>query len=154
MTYKTKLNQTLLESLYWEALCLAEELQQTVEEKNRARENRIDGTQTVVADTTAFSQETFRTTTRIMHAIAWLMDRRACLDGMISAQQLEMQPALPSLIDQESWSISGGQTPDLIGQINAFYIRIARLDRHWRAERERCAEPAAAAKGQRSAAYY
>jgi regulator of CtrA degradation len=86
----------------------------------------------------ALSCEALRTTTRMMHAVAWLLNHRAFLNGEISEFQLhrhgriaanlpESEPDRVALLDPE--------VRELIGATERFYARLVRLDTGWR-ERE------------------
>ena len=84
MSKPADLNRPIIESLYAEALLLADDVRASFDFAGR-----IDA---VVEDEDlariALSCEALRTTTRMMHVIAWLLNQRAFFNGEISEFQL------------------------------------------------------------------
>jgi len=72
----------LVDSLYVEAMVLADEVRAYFDEAGRAERDRL-----VPARRVTFSCESLKITTRLMHVIAWLLTRRAVATGEISAVQ-------------------------------------------------------------------
>jgi len=131
MAEPADLSPTIVESLYCEALVLADEaraafdlsgpLDLAGEDEDLAR--------------VALSCEALRTTTRMMHAIAWLLNQRAYFAGEISEFQLRHHGRLPPgqpASSPEQLSLLGEQTQELIRRTERFHARIARLDKAWR----------------------
>lgn len=84
----------------------------------------------------ALSCEALRTTTRMMHAIAWLLNHRAHFAGDLSEFQLRRHGRLPPLQplgDPAQLALIDLTTLDLVDRTRAFYQRIARLDQAWQA---------------------
>ena len=125
------LSPTIVEALYSEALVLADEARAAFDLSGRlsaAGENedlaRI-----------ALSCEALRTTTRMMHAIAWLLNQRAYFAGELSEFQLRRHGRLPARQPDgpaDHLALLGPELEDLIGRTRRFYARIERLDRAWR----------------------
>ena len=83
----------------------------------------------------ALSGASLRTTTRIMHALAWLVNHRAYLDGDISEFQLRRYgrlPARPAAVTTEQDALLSDRMRSLVGESERFYDRVERLDRAWR----------------------
>ena len=96
----------------------------------------------------ALSCEALRTTTRMMHAIAWLLNHRAFFKGEISEFQLRrygrLQPDFPTA-DPQRLALLSPSVCELIGATERFHARLARLDSGWR-EREQEGSPVPAVK--------
>lgn len=83
----------------------------------------------------ALSCEALRTTTRMMHAMAWLLNHRAYFAGDMSEFQLRRHGRLPPAQpdgDTRQLALIDLYTRDVIDRTKAFYARIERLDRAWR----------------------
>lgn len=131
MTATADLSPTIIESLYCEALILADEVRASFDLSGRLD---IVGADEDLARV-ALSCEALRTTTRMMHAIAWLLNQRAYLAGELSEFQLRhhgrLPPAQPEADPQQREMLSPYIT-GLVDRSVAFYARIQRLDRAWR----------------------
>jgi regulator of CtrA degradation len=83
----------------------------------------------------ALSCEALRTTTRMMHAVAWLLNHRAYFRGEISEFQLRRHGRLktdfPSA-DPDRLALIDPDVCDLIATTERFYARLVRLDSGWR----------------------
>jgi regulator of CtrA degradation len=131
MAETADLSPTIVEALYCEALELADHVREAFDLSGRltsAAENedlaRI-----------ALSCEALRTTTRMMHAIAWLLNQRAFLSGELSEFQLRRHGRLPPPkpdAEPEQLLLLGPGLTDLIDRTTRFYARIQRLDDAWR----------------------
>jgi len=125
------LSPTIVDALYCEALNLADEARAAFDLSGRltlASENedlaRI-----------ALSCEALRTTTRMMHAIAWLLNQRAYFAGELSEFQLRRHGRLPPRQPDtapNAIALLGPELEDLIERTRRFYARIERLDMAWR----------------------
>ena len=125
------LNPTIVNALYGEALALADEARATFDLSGRltaASENedlvRI-----------ALSCEALRTTTRMMHAIAWLLNQRAYFAGELSEFQLRHHGRLPPRQPDaapDQLALLEPELEALIARTRRFYARIERLDGAWR----------------------
>ena len=131
MAEPADLSPTIVDMLYGEALTLADEARAAFDLSGRltaASENedlaRI-----------ALSCEALRTTTRMMHAIAWLLNQRAYFAGELSEFQLRRQGRLPPPQPEaasDQIALLGPDLEDLIERTRRFYARIERLDMAWR----------------------
>jgi len=131
MAQTADLNPTIIDALYGEALALADEVRGAFDLSGRltaASENedlaRI-----------ALSCEALRTTTRMMHAIAWLLNQRAYFSGELSEFQLRRHGRLPPAQPQpqhEHLDMLSPELCELIERTQRFYARIERLDEAWR----------------------
>ncbi len=131
MAEPADLSPTIVDMLYGEALTLADEARAAFDLSGRltaASENedlaRI-----------ALSCEALRTTTRMMHAIAWLLNQRAYFAGELSEFQLRRHGRLPPPQPDGSAgqaALLGPEIESLIERTRRFYARIERLDMAWR----------------------
>jgi regulator of CtrA degradation len=131
MAEPADLSPTIVDMLYGEALTLADEARAAFDLSGRltaASENedlaRI-----------ALSCEALRTTTRMMHAIAWLLNQRAYFAGELSEFQLRRHGRLPPPQPEaasDQIALLGPELEDLIERTRRFYARIERLDMAWR----------------------
>lgn len=127
----TDINPHIVESLYAEALLLADEVRDAFDLRGRIEEMAPDADLARVA----LSCEALRTTTRMMHAIAWLLNHRAYLRGELSEFQLRRHGKLPeerSRTDPGNLAMLDPDTRALIVTTERFYARIERLDHAWR----------------------
>lgn len=91
----------------------------------------------------ALSCEALRTTTRMMHSLAWLLNHRAYLKGEISDFQLRRHGRIAGNVptaDLDRLRLLPAEMQDLIRATERFYARLIRLDNGWR-ERERIPAP-------------
>lgn len=131
MSQPATINPRIIEALYCEALVLSDEVRAAFDMSARPANDREDEDLVRVA----ISCEALRTTTRMMHALAWLLNYRAYFNGELTEFQLmrhgrlapdypEADPGRLALIDPE--------TRALISATERFYERLARIDRGWR----------------------
>lgn len=131
MAEYTDINPAIVDSLYREAIDLADEARHLFDGPESARETRMMSDQTHIA----LSCEALRTTTRMMHAIAWLLNHKAHHNGEMSQFALRRQGRLPNSETQDSQdrlALLDEDVCDLIGRTKNFYARIQRLDAGWR----------------------
>ena len=131
MAQTADLSPTIIESLYCEALVLADEARAAFDLSGRLD---IAGEDEDLARV-ALSCEALRTTTRMMHAIAWLLNQRAYFAGELSEFQLRQHGRLPAAqpsSTHEQLAMLGPDTQELILRTERFHARIARLDKAWR----------------------
>jgi len=128
MGSRADISQTIIESLYCEALVLADDVRATFDL------SQYD-TPTSESDFAriALSVEGLRTTTRVMHVLAWLLNRRAFFNGEMTEFQLRRHGKLPEdrPADPDNLSWLDPQIRDLIRASENLHARIARLDRAW-----------------------
>jgi len=131
MAEPADLSPTIIESLYSESLVLADEARAAFDLSGRLD---IVGEDEDLARV-ALSCEALRTTTRMMHAIAWLLNQRAYFAGEISEFQLRHHGRLPPsqpASNPDQLEMLGPTTQELILRTERFHARIARLDKAWR----------------------
>lgn len=131
MAQPADLSPIIVEALYSEALVLADEARAAFD---------MSGRLTAVSECEdlariALSCEALRTTTRMMHAIAWLLNQRAYFAGELSAFQLRRHGRLPTRQpDGEAAQLAllGPEIGELVERTRRFYARVERLDTAWR----------------------
>lgn len=127
MASPTDISQPIIESLYCEALVLADEVRAAFDlaPTRRMGEDLVR---------IALSVEGLRTTTRMMHMLAWLLNHRAYFAGELSEFQLRRHGVLPPdrQSDPEQMALLEPATRALIHESEALHGRIARLDQAWR----------------------
>ncbi|MGN6497373.1 MAG: DUF1465 family protein [Tsuneonella sp.] len=128
MAGPTNLSEPIIETLYCEALVLADEVRAAFDLSPRPVSVNEDLVRI------ALSVEGLRTTTRMMHILAWLLNHRAFFTGELSEFQLRRHGTLPPdrPSDPEQLALLEPATRQLIGDTEAFHQRIARLDTAWR----------------------
>lgn len=149
MNRTTSLSQPIIEALYAEALVLADEVRAVFAHGTFAPEaeqttgiTRADDAMTRLA----LSTEGLKTTTRMMHVLAWLLNQRAFFSGELSAKQVRVHGTLPPdrAADDEQLARLEPETRALIGETERLHHRIARLDTAWRQNFDMGASPARA----------
>ena len=125
------MKRQIVERLYCEALVLSDEVRSAFD-----MSGRIDdvGSQEDLARI-ALSCEALRTTTRMMHATAWLLNHRAYFMGELSEFQLRRHGRLTADLpgsDPDHLAYLDAETRELIETTERFYARLARLDKTWR----------------------
>ena len=127
MSIPTDISKPIIEALYCEALVLADEVRAAFD----LAPTRSEGEDMVRI---ALSVEGLRTTTRMMHVLAWLLNHRAYFAGELSEFQLRRHGVLPPdrAADPEQLAMLEPETCALIAETEAFHGRVARLDAAWR----------------------
>lgn len=131
MSKPATINPRIVEGLYSEALVLSDDVRAAF-----MRSGRIEnaGREEDMARI-ALSCEALRTTTRMMHAIAWLLNHRAFFMGELSEFQLRRYGRLARDVaasDPERLALLDPEVRELIGATERFYARLSRLDNGWR----------------------
>jgi regulator of CtrA degradation len=122
------IDRHIVESLYRQALDLSDRVRAAFTAPP-PKDSRDDEDLVRVAR----SCEGLRTTTRMMHAVAWLLNRRAFQSGEISALQLQRYgrlARLPRGDDRHGEMLAAGLRR-LIAETERFYERLERLDHDW-----------------------
>ena len=130
MATATELNPHIVDALYREALLVADETRAAFDLSGRLDDATTDGDVARIA----LSCEALRTTTRMMHVIAWLLNQRAYFNGEISELQLRRHGRLPSRAsrsDPEQVARLEPEARALIATSERLYARIERLDAAW-----------------------
>ncbi|MDP3907873.1 DUF1465 family protein [Novosphingobium sp.] len=136
------INPRIIEGLYCESLVLSDEVRGAF-----ALSGRIDAAAGEDDEVRlALSCEALRTTTRMMHAVAWLLNHRAFFNGELSEFQLRRYGRLTDFpqSDPDRLALLPPQTSELIRATERFHARLKRLDNGWR-ERD-AATPSAIAR--------
>jgi regulator of CtrA degradation len=131
MSQPATINPRIIEGLYCEAMVLSDEVRHAFTLSGRIGETGDDEDLARVA----LSCEGLRTTTRMMHAIAWLLNHRAFFMGELSEFQLRRYGRLAADMpgsDPERLALLDPEIRELIGATERFYARLLRLDRGWR----------------------
>ncbi|WP_375383072.1 DUF1465 family protein [uncultured Sphingomonas sp.] len=122
-----RLRQRLIDRLYTDAMLLADEARSYFDEGGQAERDALSPLTRV-----AFSCESLKVTTRLMHVIAWLLTQRAVMAG-----ELPMRDALdPSrrlgdapVSDHAVLADLPRSALALVGASEDLHRRVARLDR-------------------------
>ena len=150
MTISAGATRQIIEDVYQEALILADEVRAAFDSRtNRMPQDLEEGVKV------ALSVEGLRTTTRLMHLLAWLLNQRAYLDGELNDTQIRQhgglpgeRPALPGMMRRLD-----PHTQDLIRQSVELYERVERLDRDWRSQAGTTQSPVGAMQGRLAEAF-
>ncbi|HVR90640.1 MAG TPA: DUF1465 family protein [Novosphingobium sp.] len=135
MSKPATINPRIVEGLYCEALVLSDEVRAAFDLSGRI-DAKLDCARGASEDEArvALSCEALRTTTRMMHAVAWLLNHRAFFAGELSEFQLRRHGKLSDFpqSDPERMALLAAETRELILATERFYARLLRLDRGWR----------------------
>ena len=123
---QARLTPRLLESLYTEAMILADEARAYFDEAGRVERSTLDPFVRV-----GFACESLKVTTRIMHIVAWLLTQRAVESGEIMpGSERRPERRLGHAADSDPAVII--QLPPiaqrLVGASTDLYSRVRRLD--------------------------
>lgn len=132
MSEPATINPRIVEALYCEALLLSDEVRAAFTLSGRPGS---DYAQDEDLARIALSSEGLRTTTRMMHAIAWLLNHRAFFRREINEMQLRRHGRLSSdmrLSDPQQTALLAPATARLVETTRRFYERLLRLDQSWR----------------------
>lgn len=155
MALMPSLNPRIVEALYTEALCLADNVrarferlrqsigtQTSIEASTGARIGKsiATGTGTSIGDgedlhRVQISCEALRTTTRVMHCLAWLLNHRAYFAGELSELQLRRHGRLIANFPASEDDIVATlpkEVRELVIESERLYQRIQRLEQSWR----------------------
>lgn len=129
MSRATSLSRPIIEALYGEALVLADDVRAVFA---LGAKDPSDAEDTVVR--LALSTEGLKTTTRVMHVLAWLLNQRAYFSGELSENQVRKHGALPPdrPSDETQLVYLEPETCALIAETERLHRRISRLDEAWR----------------------
>ncbi|MFN4019685.1 MAG: DUF1465 family protein [Erythrobacter sp.] len=129
MARTTNLSRPIIEALYTEALVLADEVRAVFAAGTREPTIGEDAFVRL-----AFSTEGLKTTTRMMHVLAWLLNQRALFSGELSESAVRLHGTLPPDrgSDARQLALLEPETRALIAETERLHQRIARLDEAWR----------------------
>ena len=131
MAEPADLSPTIVDALYSEALTLADEARAAFDLSGRLTAASVNEDLARIA----LSCEALRTTTRMMHAIAWLLNQRAFFAGELSEFQLRRHGRLPPPQpdpEPDQLALLDSELRDLTERTRRFYARVERLDMAWR----------------------
>ncbi|MEE4289340.1 MAG: DUF1465 family protein [Erythrobacter sp.] len=133
VTRTTSLSRPIIEALYSEALLLADEVRAVFAAGTLPCEPGVTAHEDAMARL-ALSTEGLKTTTRMMHVLAWLLNQRAYFSGELSERQVRVHGSLPADrgSDPEQVARLEPETRELIAETERLHRRIARLDNAWR----------------------
>jgi regulator of CtrA degradation len=123
------INPRIIEGLYGEALVLSDEARSAFALSGRGEAAGED------LGRIALSCEALRTTTRVMHSLAWLLNHRAFFMGELSEFQLRRHGRLASDLpgsDPANLALLKPEIRELSAATERFYARLVRLDAGWR----------------------
>jgi len=135
MAVPADINPRIVDSLYCDALALADELRACFTfpyERPFERGADWGSGQFDDEEDIALSCEGLRATTRTMHCLAWLLNHRAFFAGEISEFQLRRHGRLPAALPPSDASALPADAARLVGESERLYDRIVRLERAWR----------------------
>ncbi|KLE32364.1 DUF1465 family protein [Aurantiacibacter luteus] len=138
MSATATITPAIVEALYEQALCLAEEARLVFDDERDGRDSRLAlrATPAEADRRVVLGTEALRTTTRMMHALAWLLNHRAYFAGEMSEFQLRRFGRLPPPqpeSDPADLLLLDTRARDVVDRSRRFYARVARLDSAWRA---------------------
>ncbi|MBA4764049.1 MAG: DUF1465 family protein [Erythrobacter sp.] len=129
MDMERTIQEQVVEDLYTEALALADEARAVFDLRDDTGRGDVNDRVRM-----AVSIEGLRTTTRVMHALAWLLNQRAYYAGELTRLQMFRHGKLgeerPS--DPENMELLEPGTRGLIRDTERLYARIRRLDEEQR----------------------
>lgn len=130
MSDPASINSRIVSALFCEALVLSDEVRHAFDRSESSDVlSVIENPEHI-----ALSCEGLRTTTRMMHALAWLLNYRAYLMGELSELQLRRHGRLsPNLqeADPDNLALLDPEICDIIDESTRFYMRLLRLDNRW-----------------------
>ena len=131
MSEPATINPRIIEGLYAEALVLSDEVRAAFDMSRPLHRPDVDYDNARLA----LSCEALRTTTRMMHALAWLLNHRAYFAGELSEFQLRRYGRLTSdapSSEPDRMALLDFEIRKLIAATERFYARLVRLDHEWR----------------------
>ena len=129
MDQPANLNSRIIDALYHEGLMLSDDVRAMFGLSHSDQQDADEGTRL------AFSCEALRTTTRMMHAMAWLLNHRAYFMGEISEFQLRRHGRIVTRLPEAApgrIALLAPPVQELIRTTERFYARLVRLDAGWR----------------------
>lgn len=127
------INPRIVEGLYCEALVLSDEVRNAFTLSGRFED--FGSSRGEDRARIAMSSEGLRTTTRMMHAVAWLLNHRAYFMGELSQFQLRRHGRLSADMrhcEAEQLALLSPEIQALVAVTLRFYDRLLRLDDRWR----------------------
>ena len=138
MTMERSIQEQVVEDLYEEALALADEARAVFDLRDEASHGNTPDKVRI-----AMSIEGLRTTTRVMHVLAWLLNQRAYQSGELSKLQMLRHCTLgeerPS--DPANMEVLELTTRSLIRDTERLHARVKRLDEEQRQAAHEASDP-------------
>lgn len=130
MSAAASINPRIIEGLYCEALVLSDEVRAAFDLSGNLDDAGLADDHARLA----LSCEALRTTTRMMHSLAWLLNHRAYFAGELSEFQLRRYGQLAHYpeADADRLAMLPAPTRELIRATERFHARLKRLDAGWR----------------------
>ncbi len=125
-TYDSRMHRRVIDTLYVDAMVLADEARGYFDEGGRADREKLDPMARVT-----FSCESLKVTTRLMHVIAWLLTQRAVDAGeMVARDALDPSRRLGAapVSDAAALAVMPDAARALIAASADLHRRVARLD--------------------------
>jgi regulator of CtrA degradation len=134
MNNPVAISPRIIEGLYCEALVLSDEVRAAFDLSGRVNAVSLPEDETRVA----LSCEALRTTTRMMHALAWLLNHRAFFAGELSEFQLRRHGRLADFppAEPQRTILLKAEIRELVAATERFHARLYRLDSRWRERTE------------------
>jgi len=141
MALMPNLNPRIIEALYAEALALADEARTAFDQlrHGHSRDAQVGASDDLESGLAQvqLSCEALRTTTRVMHCLAWLLNQRAYFAGELSELQLRRHGRLIAkfpLSEPLQVLALPEDAQRCVYDSERLYARIQRLERAWRGE--------------------
>ncbi len=130
MNNPVAISPRIIEGLYCEALVLSDEVRAAFDLSGRVNAVSLPEDEARVA----MSCEALRTTTRMMHALAWLLNHRAFFAGELSEFQLRRHGKLADFppAEPQRMILVKAEIRELVAATERFHARLHRLDVSWR----------------------
>lgn len=135
MALMPSLNPRIVEALYAEALSLAETGRTRFERLRQDVARQASAEEGEDLRRVQISCEALRTTTRVMHCLAWLLNHRAHFAGELSELQLRRHGRLIANFPASEADVVADLPEDvraLVVESERLYQRIQRLEHSWR----------------------
>ncbi|RDC59199.1 hypothetical protein HME9302_00384 [Alteripontixanthobacter maritimus] len=131
MANPANISGSIIETLYCEALVLADEVRTTFDLQPIESAGPCGDPLRA-----ALSEEGLRTTTRMMHVLAWLLNHRAYFAGEMTEAQLQRHGKLPHdrMSDAANLARFDKSIQRLIEDTHRLHARAMRIDEGWRRE--------------------
>lgn len=150
MDMDRRIHEQIVDDLYAEALSLADEARAVFDLRDEASHGNTPDRVRI-----AMSIEGLRTTTRVMHVLAWLLNQRAYHAGELTKLQLLRHGTLgeerPS--DPANMKMLELTTRSLIRDTERLHARVSRLDEEQRQLDSRAADPVRGMQGRIAQAF-
>ncbi|MBV7255682.1 DUF1465 family protein [Pacificimonas sp. WHA3] len=126
----TQLTDKLIAGLYTEAMVLADEARAYFDQ-----EGKLDREALGPIDRVQFSCESLRVTTRLMHTVSWLLNRKAVAAGELTKEQASTDERRlgtvgETVAEPEALAVLPARAREIIYASIDLYERVKRMDEH------------------------